>query len=136
MPRPIRKTTCGLLDKMRGTHCRIRSTRDLGVSAARSLADPIIVLLSPLPVAGISCADKRAPPLVPYFFLADGCNQHAPSGTTDRGIQAYECGVHDGGDVFNARGYRWNCATSPPSSSSPRSCISVDLPIACTYRSR
>src|SRR6266516_4721600 len=33
--------TCGLLDRMRGTHCRTRSSREAGVFAARSLVEPI-----------------------------------------------------------------------------------------------
>src|SRR5271169_868176 len=49
--------TCGLLARMRGTHFRTRSTRELGASAARSLVEPITpVLPSPSSAAGVLLA--------------------------------------------------------------------------------
>src|SRR5579872_5519157 len=46
MPRPISRTTCGLLDSKRGTHCSILSRRVRGSSSARSLVEPVIRLCS------------------------------------------------------------------------------------------
>src|SRR6266513_1891600 len=57
--------TCGLLDRMRGTHCRTWSRRDRGVSSARSLVEPITRDL-PVPFCAVWVSAVMSGPPYPW----------------------------------------------------------------------